>query len=184
MSDIDYSKIAEFNRQRKIRSIAGYQYLEYADFIYACRMLNWRHTEILDYLYSYVAELKEISLANRIDNNRLVKLLSYWKGKGLINMKNVSIAKEKIENELYKNRQNDVNETSEEYQEKNYIDFTNRANYSLLTFLKEVEKQIELNEIDKKEARDFYDNFSKQYQENVSSLVAEFLYQRDNRASN
>lgn len=92
MIEINYSKVRELNNERIKSSSWGLRLVPYGPLIFALRVLEWRHREILKFLFEEVDELRKFNEVKPISPDQLSNILSRWKAKGLID--NESITKE------------------------------------------------------------------------------------------
>lgn len=168
---IDYVKARGFNSVRKIKKVYGYRYLPFAPFIVACRLLDWRHTEILDFLYSEVEDFKSIELKDRIDNNHLSKMVSYWKSKNLIDFNQVGKEKQLILGS---------GENQKETAIKTDVNIFNTY-FSVIDFLKSLNTKIAVTDDIKESAKVFFDSFKSSM--NLETMTNEFILHIDNQAS-
>lgn len=166
MKEIDYNKLRSFDAQRKKRTVYGYQYLSYCPTIVALKLSDWRYRDVLEFLYTEVEEFIEIPKTNRIDNNDLSKMVSYWKKKKLIDFDQVEIEKKKIA-------------SFSQQEKKEPPSYANvsvfGAGYSKMDFMKSLEKRGVLVQSEVQGIANFYnDNASKN---DIESLVAQYLNQ-------
>lgn len=170
MKEIDYEKLRNFDGKRKLKAVYGYQYLPYCSLIVALKLSDWRYRDVLEFLYTNVDEFIEVAKANRIDNNDLSKMVSYWKKNNLINFDEVGIEREKI---------------SQMTVQKSRIEVTKSDNvsifgvsYSLLDFMKNLKNKGVIVESETVAIKEFYNEFSKKY--SLNELVSEYLTQQSN----
>jgi hypothetical protein len=166
MKEIDYTKLKNFDAQRKKRTVYGYKYLQYCPTIVALKLSDWRYRDVLEFLYTEVEEFVEIPKTNRIDNKDLSKMVNYWKGKNLIDFDRVEIEKKKI--------------ASFSQQEKkappSYANISVLgAGYSKMEFMKALEKRGVIVQNEVQGIANFYnENASKN---DIENLVTQYLNQ-------
>lgn len=172
MENIDYVKVRGFDAKRRIKKVYGYKFLPYAPFIVACRLLDWRHTEILEFLYSEIEEFKSEDRKDRINNNDLSKMVSYWKTNNLIDYNKVGIEKSLIAN-------SSSSEVRKETiaQNDNINIFKNRLADFLTAISKREGKPIDSEELPS--IKNFFNEFSTKYE--LEELVNQYFNQRTNQ---
>ena len=172
MENIDYVRVSGFDAKRKIKKVYGYKFLPYAPFIVACRLLDWRHTEILEFLYSEIEEFKSEGKADRINNNDLSKMVSYWKTNNLIDFNKVDIEKNLIAN-------SSASEVRKEViaQQDNINIFKNRLADFLNAVSKRNGKSIDGEEMPA--LRNYFNDFGNKYE--LEELVNQYFNQRSSQ---
>jgi len=169
MENIDYVKVRGFDAKRKIKKVYGYKFLPYAPFIVACRLLDWRHTEILDFLYSEVEEFRSEEKKDRINNNDLSKMVSYWKTNNLIDYAKVGIEKSLIAN----SSSSEVRKETIAHNDNINI-FSNRLADFLNAVSKRNGKSIESEEMPA--MKNFFNEFGNKYE--LEELVNQYFNQK------
>lgn len=169
MKEIDYNKLRSFDAKRKIRTVYGYQYLQYCPTIVALKLSSWRYRDVLEFLYTQVDEFIEIPKTNRIDNKDLTKMVSYWKKNNLIDFDQVEIEKKKIASFSQQEKKEPPS-----YAAVSVFG----AGYSKLDFMKALERKGVLVQGEVSGITNFYnENASKN---DIDSLVNQYLNQASN----
>lgn len=169
MENIDYVKVRGFDAKRKIKKVYGYKFLPYVPFIVACRLLDWRHTEILEFLYSEVEEFRNEKKEDRINNNDLSKMVSYWKINNLIDFNKVDIEKSLIANSSSSEARKEAIA-----QNDNINIFKNRLTDFLNAVSKRNGKSIESEEMPS--LKNFFNDFGNKYE--LEELVNQYFNQK------
>lgn len=170
MDNIDYVKVRGFDAKRKIKKVYGYKFLPYAPFIVACRLLDWRHTEILEFLYSEIEEFKSEDRKDRINNNDLSKMVSYWRANNLIDYNKVGIEKDLINSSSGA----EVRRGVEQAKGENISIFKNRLADFLTAISKREGKSIESEEMPA--IKNFFNDFGNKYE--LEELVNQYFNQK------
>lgn len=97
MDDI-YKKLGEKNKEIQTGNRKGIEFYSHRHTVKALVKLKWRYRDIISFYYENVPGCSTILPGNRIDNKRLLKLISEWNTKGYIDSDKVALEIEKIKN--------------------------------------------------------------------------------------
>lgn len=91
-----YRKLGEKNKEIQAGNRKGIEFYSHRHTVKALVKLKWRYRDIVGFYYENVPGCSVILPANRIDNKRLLKLISEWNTKGYIDSDKVALEIEKI----------------------------------------------------------------------------------------
>lgn len=109
--NIDYEKVRTRDKIIKTKRQYGFVYLKYKNLIVALRLLDWKHRDIVDFLHEEIDDLKALANIDRVDNNKLMRLVSHWRKNNMIDFDEVTKIKEGIANGAVKSA-NEVKEVN------------------------------------------------------------------------
>lgn len=153
MSDI-YSLIASYDVNRSKRHNPGDEFKEHRHTIRALKIIGWAYRDVIHMMYSSM--LSDVPESMRIDNNQLMRKMSYWKKNHLLSDVEVNREVEKLKSSLN----------------------LDGRNFSKIDFLKSIEKTVnrELVGSEKMTALKHYtDNKDMSIEQLISSFVVEKL---------
>lgn len=96
--NIDYEKVRTRDKIIKTKRQYGFVYLKYKNLIVALRLLDWKHRDIVDFLHEEIDDLKALANIDRVDNNKLMRLVSHWRKNNMIDFDEVTKIKDGIAN--------------------------------------------------------------------------------------
>lgn len=97
MLEINYEKVRELNAERLKSNSWSLRLVPYGVLILALRKMEWRHRDILGFLFEEYDDLNKFNELKPISPDQLSNILSRWNAKKLINP-------ESVENEVKKIR--------------------------------------------------------------------------------
>jgi hypothetical protein len=96
MIEINYNRVRELNSERVKANSWGLRLVPYGPLLFALRVLEWRHREILKLLFDEFEDLRKFNEIKPISPDQLSNILSRWKTKGLIDNESINKEVQKI----------------------------------------------------------------------------------------
>lgn len=174
MLDI-YNVIIEYQGKRRERGekekIRWNEIKPYRFYAKALIMLGWRHTEVLDMLYS--SFLSHTKKEERVNNNQLSKKLYYWRTKGMLEDSLVNLEMKRVNAILMGEKRE--NQEQKEVSARRELSELIGSSHNVLTFLKAYERRIgvECSQSEKLSLSEFYKANKKE--DDVNVLVDSYL---------
>src|SRR4051812_3762247 len=94
---VDYEKLRALNERRKENGAWSLRLINEAHMIVAMKILGFRYTEIVDFLFEEFPEYKNVAEKNQLNNNKLLKVVQSWQKKNLLSESRIKDEIKKIE---------------------------------------------------------------------------------------
>lgn len=169
MNEIDYKKMAEYNEKRKAAAQISREvfYYEHATLICALFDMKWTHRDILGFLHEDV--MKDVVHSKRINNKTLSSYRVKWVKSDMVDV-------EEVEKEIGKLREIFGEKQAPVRRSRGDSATLFGVSYSVLTFMKELEKKGVIVAIEKDGIKTFYEDNAKNT--DLDSLVESYLSEK------
>ncbi len=171
MKEIDYTKVAQYNVKRMKETSSEVIYYEYATLICALYDMSWTHRDILGFLHSEVEEMRELVPSKRVTNKTLTRYRQGWVKAEMIDIDAVKQEVSKLR-EAFGEKPRKAPAKPKSGEAATIFG----VSYTVLSFMKELEKRGVLIAQEQEWIKTFFNEFSKKYA--LEELVSQYLAQQ------